>query len=72
MTKKPIRQATPVNALRTSMTIAGGAVSYAPPPTPEPSTASRTGRGGHAHKHRDTGKDTRGSMTRQSGWADGG
>ena len=25
------------------MTIAGGAVSYAPPPTPEPSTASRTG-----------------------------
>ena len=27
-------------------TIAGGAVSFAPPPTPKPSTTSRTGRGG--------------------------
>ena len=27
-------------------TIAGGAISFAPPPTPKPSTTSRTGRGG--------------------------
>ena len=32
-------------------TIAGGAVSFVPPPTPKPSTTSRTDRGGGANLH---------------------
>ena len=42
--KKPIRQATTVDASRNSRTIVGGAVSYAPQPTPKSSTTSLIGR----------------------------
>ena len=40
-------------------TIAGGAVSFAPPPTPEPSTTSLTGWGGGHTFIRDAGQETR-------------
>ena len=41
-----LSQATPTGRVEGLKTIAGGAVSFAPPPTPKPSTTSRTGRGG--------------------------
>ena len=41
-----LSRTTPTGRVEGLKTIAGGAVSFAPPPTPKPSTPSRTGRGG--------------------------
>ena len=46
-------------------TIAGGAVSFSPPPTPKPSTTSRTGRGGGCKP----AYGTLGQETRRGHWS---